>query len=348
MAVTDEPARLHSSSTVVDCHNDVALLIARHHSLGDSLYFRDIWLPQAGTGGLDVQVVAISLEPEYLPEGALRRSLLLIEHIYREAENYAGVAICRSGRELDEALRARRLALIIALEGSQAIGTDLELIRTFHRLGVRVASLSWFNRTMLADGSAEEFAGSRLPKAGVEAVRKMEDVGILVDISHLALGGVQHVLEIATRPVIASHSGVRSVFDHHRNLRDDHVCSLAATGGVIGVPLIPALIDPSKPTLNRVVDHIEHITQLAGIDHVGIGSDLIRDYYEEKYPGVQLMVHGVDFKATLQGLSGPGDLPALTGALLSRGLSEDDVRKVLGLNFLRVFRQALEPATNGK
>jgi membrane dipeptidase len=338
-----EATALHRDAVVVDAHNDLLLLVARRRAVGQAGYFRERWLPELRAGGVDVLVLPVYVEPEYQPEGALRQTLRLIELAHREAEAApAEVALCTSGEAVDRAVAAGRLALLLALEGLPALGTDVELLATFYRLGVRMASFTHFGRTALADGGAEP-TGGRLTRAGLAAVREMERLGMLVDVSHLNDAGVDQVLEMATRPVIASHSNARALCDHHRNLTDEQLRGIAATGGVIGVNAVRRFVHPQDPTVERVVDHIEHIAAVAGIAHVGLGLDFVREYYAEVYAAYpDLRVEGLDPRATIPGLATPGDLPALTAAMLRRGIPTEDVRRVLGENFLRVFRQVLK------
>jgi len=151
---------------------------------------------------------------------------------------------------------------------------------------------------------------------------------------------LDHVLELATSTVVATHSCARALRDHHRNLSDEHLRAIAATGGVIGMNVLPTFVDETEPTLDRVVDHIEHMVEVAGIDHVGLGPDFLREYMDAVYPQYDELRRfgGVDLKAVVPGLARERDLPNLTERLLERGWAEADVRKVLGENWLRVFR----------
>lgn len=331
-------------SLVVDCHNDWPLLMARERSMGstDSLVRR--FVPQFRSAGIDVQISPIYVDPEFLPEGALRRTLLLIRWLKEEAEaNPDVVAVCETAAQIEAAVGAGKLALVIALEGSHAIGTDIELLEMFFEMGVRMASFTHMGDTLLGGGSGDGDPGVGLSRHGIAALEIMERLGIVMDVSHLSVRSTEDVLEHATRPLVASHSSVRSLRDHHRNLADDHVKRIAALRGVIGVPAaIPDFIDPDNPTIDRVVDHIVYIAESVGIDHVGIGADFIREYVDEVF-GTHRHVSpwGVDMRATIEGLESPAGIPALAERLHQRGVQGDDLRKVLGENFLRVFREVM-------
>lgn len=334
---------LHHDAVVVDCHNDFILVVDRRARLGDPDHFASYWLPELRRGGVDVQVVPLYVSGEHLPEGALRRTLQLLERLHRLAEAHPGdVALCATGAEIDEAVSSGRIALVAALEGCDAIGTDVELFATYFRLGVRMASFTHFGRSPLADGSAEDDTGSRLTRAGVAAVAELERLGIVVDVSHLSIAGAEHVLELATRPLVASHSSARAQHDHHRNLSDELLRGIAATGGVIGVNFFPGFVDPERPTIDRLADHIEHVAEVAGIDHVGLGPDFLREYVADVYAGhPDLRIEGLRVGDSIEGAAYAHDLPNVTETLLGRGFPDDDVRKVLGENFLRVFREVM-------
>lgn len=337
---------LHQDAVVVDAHNDLpVLLLLRNGELGDqgvARYWSERWVPEARAGGVDVQVLPIYVAPE-VAEASLRSTLLQLEALEREAAQTPEVALCRSGAEIDAALAEGRIALLVALEGTPGIGADVELFSVFHRLGVRMVSFTHWSRALLAEGSADEETGSRLPAAGARAVAELERLGILLDVSHLAAASVDHVLDLAAGVVVATHSCVRALRDHHRNLSDEHLRGIAATGGVIGMNVLPTFVDAEAATLDRVVDHLEHMAETAGVDHIGLGPDFLREYMDALYPQYDEFHRfgGVDLKHIVPGLARERDLPNLTERLVERGWAEADVRKVLGENWLRVFRESL-------
>ncbi|MBO3748049.1 membrane dipeptidase [Streptosporangiaceae bacterium NEAU-GS5] len=309
-------------------------------------FFRERWLPQLREGGVKIQVLPVFIDAQYRPEKALRQTLRMIEcaHVIAEA-NADAVRLCVTGDEIDAALTDGLIALVLALESMPGVDESVELIPLLHRLGVRVASIAHFGRTALADGSGEDATGSRLTSHGLEALRIMEELGIVFDVSHLGASGVAHVLEIATRPVIATHSAARALRDHHRNLTDEQLRGIAATNGVICVNFLAAFLteDASAATIDHLVDHIEHVAGVAGIDHVGLGPDFVREIMTELTPPCceGRSTTGIDAMAAIEGLAGPSGLPMVTEALQKHGFADDEIRKVVGGNVLRLFRAEL-------
>jgi membrane dipeptidase len=341
MAIT-----LHQRAVVADTHNDLLMAVSARPPRQWASFFRERWLPQLRQGGVDLQVLPVFIDDQYLPEGALRQTLRMIECAHVLAEGNPGhVRLCLDAAGIDAALDDGKIALVLALESMPGLDTNVELISTVHRLGVRVASIAHFGRTPLADGSGEDATGSGLTSHGVAALAELERLGIVFDVSHLGASGVAHVLELATKPVMATHSSARALRDHHRNLTDEQLRGVAATGGVVCVNFFaPFLADrPEDMTLDRLLDHIEHVAAVAGIDHVGLGPDFIREIMDDLTPpcceGVN--TRGVDPKAAVPGLEGPSGLPMVTEGLLARGLPEKDVMKIIGGNVHRFFGELL-------
>jgi membrane dipeptidase len=337
----DEALQLHQDAVVVDAHNDLVLSLTAP-GLGERGTFAGRWLAELRAGGVDVQVCPLYSDPE-IPEAHLRQALRQIAALKREAAQNAGdLSICRSGTEIDSAVAAGKVALVLALEGALALGPDESIVEIFYDLGIRMISFTHMGRTLLADGSGEDATHSRLPREGVAVLAAMERLGIVFDVSHLGAAGVDHVLELATRPVIASHSATRALSDHHRNLTDDQLRGIAATGGVVGLNLLACFIDPENPTIDRVVDHYEHLIGIVGVEHVGVGPDFVADIFDDLFPAhADLSSEGLDPRLNIEGLHASRHLPNLTAALLDRGFGERDVRLILGENFLRVFRDVM-------
>ncbi|MGI5158165.1 dipeptidase [Microbispora sp. CA-102843] len=338
--------RLHHRAVVADTHNDLLMAVAERPPARWAEFFRERWLPQLRDGGVDLQVLPVFIDDRYRPEGALRQTLRMIECAHTLAEGNAdAVRLCLDGAQVDRALDDGVIALVLALESMPGLDSSVELLPTLHRLGVRVASIAHWGRTPLADGSGEDATGGRLTHAGVAAVGEMERLGMIFDVSHLGARGVEHVLELAARPVMATHSSARALRDHHRNLTDEQIRGVAATGGVVCVNFFPVFLaeDPADHTVDRLVDHIEHVAEVAGIDHVGLGPDFVREVLHDVTPPCceDFGFDGIDPGAALPGLDGPRGLPLVTEALLRRGLPGDEILKILGGNVRRLFRTEL-------
>jgi membrane dipeptidase len=330
---------LHRDAVVVDAHNDLLILCARRRPERQAAYFRSTWLPQLRAGGVDVQVLPVFVSDEYRPEGALRHTLRMLEAAWRIADGNAdAVRICLTGEEIERAVEDRVIALVLALEGCEAVGTDVWLFETLHRLGVRMASFTHFGRTMLADGSGEDDTGGRLTAAGVDAVAACEALGIILDVSHLGAACTDHLLELASRPVVASHSSAYAVRPHHRNLTDERLRGIASLGGVVGVNVFGAFVDADVHTVDRVLDHIEHIASVVGAGGVGLGPDFIKEVVTETRAPFAPVLRGTDEPMPfVRGLEGPAGLPLITEGLLARGWDEKDVTEVLGGSFYRLL-----------
>ncbi|GAB3945442.1 dipeptidase [Kribbella albertanoniae] len=327
---------IHRDAIVADAHNDLLMLVARRPKAVWSSYFRERWIPQLRAGGVDVQVLPVFIDDEFRPEGALRETLRMIEAAHRIAEGNADeVALCTAPGDIAAANSAGKIALVLALEGCPQIDNDLELFQTLQRLGVRMVSFTHFGRSALGDGSGEDATGGRLTHAGVEAVGLLEELGVLIDVSHVGRRGVEHILELARKPIVASHSSAFALREHHRNLTDEQLRAIAATGGVICVNFFAGFLTTAeKPTIEHLADHLEYVVDVAGADHAGFGSDFVAEVIDEKIPACDkpLIIQGLDASVYVPGLEGPAGMPLITDALQRRGMPEATLRKVLGAN----------------
>ena len=280
--MTSHDDALHRDALVVDAHNDLLMSVAARDPADWGSFFESVWLPQLEAAAVDVQVLPVFIDEQFQPELALRQTIRMITAARTIAQHCADrVTLCETAAQMDATTRAGRIALVLALEGCPAIGSNVEILQTLYALGVRIAALTHYGRNALADGSGEDATGSRLTRAGVAAIAEMERLGALVDVSHLGASGVEHVLELATRPVIATHSCARALRDHHRNLTDDQIKAIAATGGVICLNFYAGFVAEHDPTMDRLVDHVEHLIAVAGPDHVGIGPDFVHQVFSE-------------------------------------------------------------------
>jgi membrane dipeptidase len=322
------------SYRVADCHNDLLIAVRYQRERGHADPFGDFWLPQLRAGGVCLQVLPVFTEEQFVGEGALRRALLMVEEARHLAELHADeVAIVHTGAELHEVIDSGRIALLLAIEGAEPIGHSLELVDVMWRMGIRMSSLSWNRRTMMADGIAERDTGGRLTQLGVDAIRRMEDIGVVLDVSHLSEAGFFHLAEVATRPFIASHSSCRALSGHPRNLSDEQLRVMADSGGFVAVNAFGPFLTAGEPTVERFVDHLEHAISIVGPDHVGLGTDFIDDVAAVVDPVFTgLLVNQEEIPPTV-GLQRPADFPGLAVAVEER-LGARTAVKVLATNLI--------------
>jgi len=283
-------------------------------------------LPRLLESGIDLQVFAAYIQPEYKIERALHRVTQLIDRFYQVLGKHQDkLLLFTRVNDVREAEKSGKVAAMLSIEGGEAVEADLGILRVLHRLGVRAMTLTWNERNQIADGAAEGRTKGGLTNFGVELVGEMNRIGMVVDVSHLSDAGFFDVIETAKSPIIASHSNCRALCNHRRNLTDEMIKLLAEKDGVMGMNFAPSFVDENKEhaTLERVLDHVDHVVKTAGVEHVGLGSDF----------------DGID--STPKGLENVTKMPYFTEGLLRRGYSEDDVMKILGENFLRVFKRIM-------
>jgi membrane dipeptidase len=314
--------------SMADCHDDLLMGVVHQQERGQRDPFGDFWLPQLREGGVVLQVLPIYTEEQFIGEGALRRALRFVETAWQIADRHADdVALVTTARELRTAIDGGRIALILAFEGMEPVAHDVDLIDSFWRLGVRMASLTWNRRTMFADGLGESATGGGLTTLGRAAVERMEALGMIVDVSHLSDAGFEHVASVARRPFVASHSSCRAVHGHPRNLTDEMLRAVVASGGFACMNAYGGFVGDEAPDVSAYVDHIEHAVAVVGADHVGLGCDFVADIFVQLDPivsGILLEPHQL---GTIEGLERPADLAGL-GPLLVERLGETDAARV--------------------
>jgi membrane dipeptidase len=312
---------------IADCHDDLLMAVRHLRERGHKDPFGDFWLPQLREGGVALQVLPVYTEEQFAGEAALRRCLLMLEEARHLASVHAAdVAIVETSGDLARAREQGLIALVLAIEGAEPVGHDLAMLDVLWRSGVRMASLTWNRRTMLADGVGEQDTGGRLTGLGVEAVAEMERLGMVLDVSHLSETGFWHVAEVAGAAFVASHSSCRALQDHPRNLTDDQIRAVAASGGFVGINAFgPFLHD--EPDVGSYLDHIEHAVELVGADHVALGPDFMEDVAATVDPVLTGALVDVTRLPVLDGLRRPADFAAL-GPLLVDRLGDDVARAV--------------------
>jgi membrane dipeptidase len=369
---TERARAILRESPLIDGHNDLAISLRervgglrtssvdlrRHVDDGDT----DI--PRLREGGVGGQFWSVWV-PAALPElEAFRMAIEQLDIVHRFVAGHPeAFALATTADEVERAFAAGRIASLLGLEGGSMIASSMAALRQFHALGIRYMTLTHWRTTRWADAATDPPQHDGLTPFGLEVVREMNRLGMLVDLSHVSPGTMRAALDVTEAPVIFSHSGARAVTDHPRNVPDEILRDVPANGGVVMAVFLSGFIStevndhmapfeaigeayvaehPDAPdievravrrawldanpaprtTIGQVADHIDHLRDVAGIDHVGIGSD---------FDGGELLPDGLEDVA---------GFPRLIGELLRRGYGDDDVRAIAGGNILRVMRGA--------
>jgi membrane dipeptidase len=314
-------------------------------------------IPRARAGGLKAQFWSVYIPSEH--KNPARTVLEQIDLVHRMVERYPNdLEMAYTADDVERVVKAGKIASLIGIEGGVAIENDLAMLRIFHKLGVRYMTLTHNITLDWADAAMDKPKHDGLTEFGERVVREMNRLGMLVDISHVSPATMADALRVSQAPVIASHSSAFALCPSPRNVPDDMLKLVAKNRGVVMVNFYSGFIVPGaskqltqalkdlreqypdpteltkrfnewsrthnvpRGTVSDVVDHIEHIIKVAGIDHVGIGSD---------FDGITVWPFGLDDVS---------DFPRITEELLKRGHSESDIHKVLGANVLRALREA--------
>lgn len=318
---------IHSRIFSVDTHCDTPMSFSR----GGGLMARtrqQVSIPKMKEGFLDAQFLAAFLSQRELDEASMNKAVqncqTIIDNIYKEAAKYPD--LCGIARTFEEGLQLKaegKKAFYIGIENGYGIGNDISNIKKYYDQGVNYMTLCHSYDNAICNSStntADENKG--LTEYGKKVVKEMNKVGMTIDLSHASMGTFWDVMKYSKKPVVCTHSGAKGVFFHNRNLDDDQLRALAKNGGVIQVCIFASYMtaDAKKTSIDDVVAHIDHCVKVAGIDHVGIGSDF-------------------DGGGGVLGCNGANDMIRITEKLLEKGYTEEMIAKIWGLNFFRVMTE---------
>jgi membrane dipeptidase len=339
-SIEERLQRLHAPG-IVDLHFDLPMDLYEKRKRSGVLAAH--YLPEFEAGGIGVIGAAIYIEDRYMPEMALRVALDQIARMYAEVEKTDRFAICKTHDQILRARAANKIALLITMEGVEPLGEDLDLLRVFYELGVRVIGLTHARRN--AAGSGGIFAASGSPSDGLtgfgrDLVRECERLGILIDLAHINPKGFEEIVDLTTKPLIVSHTNARKFFDIERNVSDEQIKLVGQRGGVVGMNAILVSANEAKSTIDHYVDHIEHVIGLIGIDGVGIGFDFCEYLFSQLPESVRLEIAA---KLTqphfIPDLTNHSHARNLTRKLIERGLSDEEIEKILRGNWMRIFEE---------
>jgi len=368
--IADRARKLHFSSIVLDTHDDTTQrFFTKDFDIGKRNPDGHIDIPRMREGGMNAIFFSIWIDGRTMGPPAIQQALDQIDAVHENISKYSkDLVLCRTAAEVRRAHAEGKIAALIGVEGGHMIGNDIRVLRMFGDLGVRYMTLSHFYNDEFADSSTDKPEHNGLTDHGKDIVREMNRQGIMVDISHVSDKTFYDALEVSKAPLIASHSSCRVLCNHVRDMSDDMIKALAAKGGVIHINYERSFIDQAykdasdkatggvvamlsdamkecngnaecvetkrktvqkkledsgalpRVSWERIIDHIDHAVKLVGADHVGLGSDF----------------DGADMP---DGMEDCTKLPKITEALMRKGYSDADIRKILGGNTLRVMEQ---------
>ena len=368
--IAERARRLHFSSIVLDTHDDTTQrFFSKDYDLAKRNPDGSVDIPRMKEGGMNAIFFSIWIDGRIMGPPAIQKALDQIDAVHENVRrNSKDMMFCRTADDVRRAHAQGKIAALMGVEGGHMLGNDIRMVRIFGDLGVRYVTLSHFYNDEWADSSTDKPAHNGLTDYGKDIVREMNRQGIMVDISHVSDKTFYDALSVSKAPLIASHSSCRALCNHVRDMSDDMIKALAAKGGVIQINYEMSFIDQAYKDASdklsggvvqifdqvkkecgddeacigkrmteiqqkavaegklphvsweRIIDHIDHAVKLVGADHVGLGSDF-------------------DGASMPEGMEDASKLPKITESLMRAGYSDDDIRKILGGNMLRVMEQ---------
>lgn len=336
---------LHEKYPAADAHLDLAGEILIRNRNGEKEIVKNHYLKHFKEAGIRLIFSSIYVESSELahksaeePAAGWFNALSQIEALKEDVKGLSDVVLIYDKADLDRVLAEKKIGILIYMEGLDCIGEDISCLDRLYELGVRGCALTWSRQNKLGTGCCKALEHRQIPGgltgAGEEAVRRMEEKSMFLDVSHLNDEGFEQVCRIAKRPFIATHSGSRHVYDNYRNLTDEQMEALAAQGGIMGVNGCKYIAGSQAGNhLEMLCRHIEYETEKIGAEHVGYGFDLC-----DSYDSARAEWKGQAMPERDDCLLHHGQIPLLSAALLQRGMSERELKCIMGSNFVDYLR----------
>jgi membrane dipeptidase len=326
---------------VVEGHRDVYEQLYRK-SIGEESPLRDAIAPRLIRDGINVCVYAVSGDSYSHSQNTgryLETALENIDMFLEEAPRSEGmISLVRTRSDLPEKVRPGQVSFILHFEGGMPLQGSIHQLRNFYRIGLRSMQLTWNFRNELGDGVWENRTKGGLTRFGVEVIKEMNRLGMVVDLAHMNREGFFQALDAAEAPLIVSHANACGMLDNPRNLADDQIKAIADQNGLVGILALPERVAKKDATLEDMLKHLDYMINLAGIEHIALGMDFI------KYDGPRTLKdqhHPLHQRTYIKDFEEIEDLPKLLDGLERRGYKENDIALILGGNYLRVLKTIL-------
>lgn len=322
---------------IIDAHYDMLIDVTSKRLKGQIKVIENDYLQEFQKSGVNLIVCSIFIDDQFLPEMALRQALDQISALYCEIEESSEyIMLCKTYDDIQQAIKEKKIGFLLSFEGVEPLGNDINLLKIFYELGVRLVGLVWSRRNYAGDGSnfkeIEEGKKGGLTNFGIQVVRKAEELGMIVDVSHLNDEGFWDVISISKKPIIASHSDCRELCNVMRNLDDDQIKAIAKSGGVIGMNVCSNFVAENDEDKNykTLANHVDYIAKLVGVQYVGFGFDFC-DFLRGGHDGIIFDV-----------LDTHKEIKLFIEELILRGYTDDEIKMITGQNFLNLYKKVLK------
>jgi len=335
------PKEMLQNNIVVEGHRDVYEQLYRK-SIGEETPIRDAIAPRLLRDGINVCVYAISGDSYSHSQNTgryLDTALENIDMFLEEAPKSEGmISLIRTKSDLPEKVRPGNISFLLHFEGGMPLQGSIHQLRNFYRLGLRSMQLTWNFRNELGDGVWENRTKGGLTRFGVEVIKEMNRLGMVVDLAHMNREGFFQSLEVARAPLIVSHANACGMLDNPRNLGDDQIKAIAQQGGLVGILALPERVAKKDATLEDLLKHLDYMVELVGVEHIALGLDFI------KYDGPRTLKdqhHPLHQRTYVKDFEEIEDMPKLLEGLGGHGYKEQEIALILGGNYLRVLKTIL-------
>ena len=334
-------AELLKKCVVVEGHRDVYEQLYRR-SIGEETPLRDGIVPRLIRDGINVCVYAISGDSYSHSQNTgryLETALENIDMFLEEAPKSEGmISLIRTKSDIPEEVRAGNISFILHFEGGRPLQGSIHQLRNFYRLGLRSMQLTWNFRNELGDGVWENRTKGGLTRFGVEVIREMNRLGMVVDLAHMNCEGFFEALEVAQAPLIVGHANACGMLDNPRNLGDDQIKAIANQGGLVGILALPERVAEKDATLEDLLKHLDYMVGLVGVEHIALGLDFIKNDGPRTLKDQHHPLHKRDYVKNFEEIE---DLPKLIDGLVRHGYKEKEIALILGGNHIRVLKNIL-------
>lgn len=318
---------------VFDAHSDILNDITDKQKNLEKDIIKKYHIDKYKKGQVMGSIFVVWVEPDYSND-YLGRTLAILDAASIEFNNNKDIIkVIKNKEDIDMAIKDQKMAVMIGMEGLASLDENIDYLQTLYKYGVRHASLTWNEENKLATGSKGNVNRGITP-LGKEAIKTMEKLGIILDVSHINEKSFWDVCDTVTKPFVASHSNVYSLCNNIRNLKDDQIKAIAQSGGVIGINAWPDFVDEKRPSLEKLTRHIDYVVDLVGIDHIGFGFDFT-DFLDEAAVTTFASV------TNMNEFNNISQVQMLTNLLKEKGYSEEHIEKIAYKNFVRVIKEII-------